>query len=172
MRNYDPLIAQALTISATAPAKTLGKEIKDYNEFITNKEAMPIIARNLRAIRTCSGILAKEIAESFEITKQMVSNQETGRVKFNNPALSMAYIIYICALANPKGRQAIIWNIALKCLDKAFRVDNSDYNLDDDLNYLAKLTKFKDLDDETVMLIVNTKFKEFVEDKNETKPKL
>ena len=146
---------------ATLPAKTLGIEIDNIDQYLSLREAAKIIYDNLRNIRKATGLSATDAAKVVMCTKNSLLHWETKVCKFNSTAhvYIMGLFISLCKYT-PNGFYRTIWELTLKILDKGFR--DTEYNVNDQLSDLIKIAYIKDK--ELADYIIRIKFKEFFEE--------
>ena len=153
------------TAISTLPAKVLGYENINFDEYISNLEASEIINRNFRSLRLICGYKAVEIAEAFGVHRVIISNRETKGIA-NRIQITYPYLSFLCynvkidkesrfgpqpilfrQIENIKDdeKTSILWVLALKALDKAFKV-NSTLDIDKELTFLTKLRSIDDLE--------------------------
>ena len=144
------------TIIATFPIRTLkDADYSDINckEYVSNNIAAPIITRNFKLIRKLAGYSQIQLANALGVKPQAIHQRDK---KFYKPSITatIGFIEFlrhtntekpipsICDGVNTNVRNPkvdLLWSAALKCLDKAFRVGNENYNVDKDLEFLVNI---------------------------------
>ena len=148
------------TLIATFPIRTLTDvNYQDINckEYISNNIAAPIITRNFKSIRKLAGYSQVQLANALGVKPQAIHQRDK---KFYKPSITatIGFIEFlrhtntektipsICEGVNTNVRNPkvdLLWSAALKCLDKAFRVGNENYDVDKDLEFLVDLMSLK-----------------------------
>ena len=144
------------TMIATFPIRIL-KDANysdiDCKMYISNNLAAPIVHRNFKAIRILAGYTQIQLANALGVTPQAIHQRDK---KFYKPSITatIGFIeflrhgnteksipsIFDEANTNVKNlKQELLWIAALKCLDKAFRVGNENYDIDKDLKFLVNI---------------------------------
>ena len=159
----------ALTTAAavTAPLTVLGagallidKALNDDDKIYKHKynrsmeELAAILQRNLANVRIIAGLNADYYAKSMQVTKQAISNLETGRVKMSTQ-LGVAWTTVIQILANSFPNNLPlqkVCNLLLYKLD-----DYSDEEINKFEEVISKIAKAKKagVDDETLELLAS-----------------
>lgn len=144
------------TMIATFPIRSL-KDVGycdiDCKNYIHNNIAAPIVNRNFKSIRILAGFTQTKLAKIFGVTNQTICQKETGATKpsinatigfteflHNNNTKKPVPTIFADMITDVKNPKVdLLWPIALKCFDKAFQIGNEDYDVDNDLKFLADL---------------------------------
>lgn len=123
-----------------------------YNRSM--EELAAILQRNLANVRIIAGLNADYYAKSMQVTKQAISNLETGRIKMNTQ-LGVAWTTVIQILANSFPNNLPlqkVCNLLLYKLD-----DYSDEEIKKFEEIISKIAKAKKagVDDETLELLAS-----------------
>ena len=118
------------------------------------EELAAILQRNLANVRIIAGLNADYYAKSMQVTKQAISNLETGRIKMNTQ-LGVAWTTVIQILANSFPNNLPlqkVCNLLLYKLD-----DYSDEEIKKFEEIISKIAKAKKagVDDETLELLAS-----------------
>lgn len=157
----------AAATAATAPLTVLGagallvdKALNDDDKIYKHKynrsmeELAAILQRNLANVRIIAGLNADYYAKSMQVTKQAISNLETGRVKMSTQlGVAWTTVIQILAHGFPN-------NIPLQktCNLLLYKLDDySDEEISKFEEIISKIAKAKKagVDDETLELLAS-----------------
>ena len=130
------------------------KAVNKYKYNRSKEELVTILQRNLANIRIIAGLNADYYAKSMQVTKQSISNLETGRVKMSTQ-LGVAWTTVIQILANSFPNNLPlqkVCNLLLYKLD-----DYSDEEISKFEEIISKIAKAKKagVDDETLELLAS-----------------
>lgn len=130
---------------------------KKQNEFKYNRsmeELASILQRNLANVRIIAGFNADYYAKNMSVTKQVISNLETGKVKMSTQS-GVAWTVVVKILAN-----SLPNNIPLQKTCNLLLYGLNDYS-DEEINkfeeVISKIAKAKKagVDDETLELLAS-----------------
>ena len=149
-------LATVLGAGALLADKALNDDKKIYKPKYDRsmEELAAILQRNLANVRIIAGENAESYAKSVNVTKQVISNLETGRVKMSTQ-LGVTWTIGIQILANSKPNNIPLQKVCNLLLYKLN--DYSDEEVKKFEEVIAKIAKAKKagVDNETLDLLAS-----------------